>query len=275
MTGDRWPQAVRQQLGMGRLLPLGGPEDGSWITEQAASGTLRRAAFGVPGIRPGTLRIRLADPEAAPEPSVPAPWTALPPGPLQIEADFSAPARQPLPQVAEHLRQTLLAAAAERLGLVVVEVDLHVTDLLQASEQQPTAAEASESAAGETSAPHLTVTKPGHPSPGPVPVRDPAEELATVAMAVPGVAHLATGPGLPASMARGVVAHPVRIEDSNEPPGRHIQIHLAVSDSHRVLDVSLAVRAAVAAAAEGDAPGPVTVAVLVTAVEPSGDASAA
>ncbi|MEU7642711.1 hypothetical protein AB0C11_43130 [Streptomyces sp. NPDC039016] len=275
MTGDRWPQAVRQQLGMGRLLPLGGPEDGSWITEQAASGTLRRAAFGVPGIRPGTLRIRLADPEAAPEPSVPAPWTALPPGPLRIEADFSAPARQPLPQVAEHLRQTLLAAAAERLGLVVVEVDLHVTDLLQASEQQPTAAEASESAAGETSAPHLTVTKPGHPSPGPVPVRDPAEELATVAMAVPGVAHLATGPGLPASMARGVVARPVRIEDSNEPPGRHIQIHLAVSDSHRVLDVSLAVRAAVAAAAEGDAPGPVTVAVLVTAVEPSGDAPVA
>ncbi|MFB6557189.1 hypothetical protein ACFCWX_46010, partial [Streptomyces sp. NPDC056405] len=106
MTGDRWPQAVRQQLGMGRLLPLGGPEDGSWITEQAASGTLRRAAFGVPGIRPGTLRIRLADPEAAPEPSVPAPWTALPPGPLRIEAEFSAPARQRLPQVAEHLRQT-------------------------------------------------------------------------------------------------------------------------------------------------------------------------
>ncbi|MEU2360000.1 hypothetical protein ACFU90_03965 [Streptomyces noursei] len=275
MTGDRWPQAVRQQLGMGRLLPLGGPEDGSWITEQAASGTLRRAAFGVPGIRPGTLRIRLADPEAAPEPSVPAPWTALPPGPLRIEAEFSAPARQRLPQVAEHLRQTLLAAAAERLGLVVVEVDLHVTDLLQASEQQPTAAEASESAAGETSAPHLAVTEPGHPSPGPVPVRDPAAELAAVAMAVPGVAHLATGPGLPASRARGVVARPVRIEDSNEPPRRHIQIHLAVSESHRVLDVSLAVRAAVAAAAEGDAPGPVTVAVLVTAVEPSGDASAA
>ncbi|MFD5603325.1 hypothetical protein ACFWI5_09800 [Streptomyces sp. NPDC127064] len=69
-------------------------------------------------------------------------------------------------------------------------------------------------------------------------------------------------------MARGGLACPVRIEDSDEPPGRHLQIHLAVAETHRALDVSLAVRAAVAAAAEGDAPGPVTVAVLVTAVEP-------
>lgn len=34
MTGDGWPQAVREQIVLGRLLPLGGPEDGSWITEQ-------------------------------------------------------------------------------------------------------------------------------------------------------------------------------------------------------------------------------------------------
>ncbi|MFL4909421.1 hypothetical protein ACJ6WF_41120 [Streptomyces sp. MMS24-I2-30] len=270
MTDDGWPQAVRQQLGLGRLLPLGGPEDGSWITEQAASGILSRAASGVSGIRPGTLRIGLADPEAAPEPSVPAPRTALPPGPLRIEAEFAAQARQPLPQVAEQLRQTLLAAAVERLGLVVAEVDLHVTDLLEvpASAQQPPAAEASESAAGETSASHIAVTKPEHPSPGPVPVRNPAAELATVAMAVPGVTRLAPVPGLPAPVARGGPARPVRIEDSDESPGRHVQICMAVAETHRALDVSLAVRAAVAAAAEGDAPGPVTVAVLVTAVEP-------
>lgn len=269
MTGDGWAQAVRQQLGLGRLLPLGGPEDGSWITEQAASAILSRAASGVSGILPGTLRIRLADPEAAPEPTVAAPWTALPPGPLRIEAEFSAPARQRLPQVAEHLRQTLLAVAAERLGLVVAEVDLHVTDLLEvpASAQQPTAAEASESAVREASASHVAVTKPGHPSPGPVPVRDPAAELATVAMAVPGVTRLAPAPGLPAPLARGGLARPVGIEDSDEPPGRHVEIHLAVAETHRALDVSLAVRAAVAAAAQGDAPGPVTVAVLVTAVE--------
>ncbi|MFF9812316.1 hypothetical protein [Streptomyces sp. NPDC014006] len=117
----------------------------------------------------------------------------MPPGALRIEAEFSAPARQPLPQVAEHLRQTLSAAAVERLGLVVAEVDLHVTDLLEvpASAQQPTAAEACDRAAGETSASHVAATKPGHLSPGPVPVRDPAAELATVAMVVPGVTRLA------------------------------------------------------------------------------------
>ena len=114
MTGDGWAQAVRQQLGLGRLLPLGGPEDGSWITEQAASAILSHAASEVSGIRPGTLRIRLADPEAAPEPSIPAPWPALPPGPLRIEAEFSAPARQPLPQVAQQLRQPRIAASGRR-----------------------------------------------------------------------------------------------------------------------------------------------------------------
>jgi hypothetical protein len=69
-------------------------------------------------------------------------------------------------------------------------------------------------------------------------------------------------------MARGGLARPVQIEDSDEPPGRHVQIQLAVAETHRALDVSLAVRAAVAAAAQTGAPGPVTVAVLVTAVEP-------
>ncbi|MGA6226178.1 nucleopolyhedrovirus P10 family protein, partial [Streptomyces umbrinus] len=48
MTADRWTQAVRNQLGLGRLLPLGGPHDGAWITEAAATAVLRRAARSVP-----------------------------------------------------------------------------------------------------------------------------------------------------------------------------------------------------------------------------------
>ncbi|MFD5603326.1 hypothetical protein ACFWI5_09805, partial [Streptomyces sp. NPDC127064] len=167
MTDDGWPQAVRQQLGLGRLLPLGGPEDGSWITERAAGGVLSRAASGVSGIRPGTLRIRLADPEAAPEPSVPAPRTALPPGPLRIEADFSAQARQPLPQVAEQLRHTLFAAAVERLGLVVAEVNLHVTDLLEVPRggAPATAAGSIGSGWGVNHGDHGGGTKPADPAP--------------------------------------------------------------------------------------------------------------
>ncbi|MGC3004257.1 nucleopolyhedrovirus P10 family protein, partial [Streptomyces sp. G35A] len=36
-TADRWTRAVREQVGLGRLLPLGGPRDGAWIAERAAA----------------------------------------------------------------------------------------------------------------------------------------------------------------------------------------------------------------------------------------------
>lgn len=47
MTADGWTSAVRHQLSLGRLLPLGGPRDGAWITEAAAEAVLRRAVRGV------------------------------------------------------------------------------------------------------------------------------------------------------------------------------------------------------------------------------------
>ncbi|WP_369243682.1 hypothetical protein [Streptomyces sp. R41] len=42
---------------------------------------------------------------------------------LEAASESSAPAWQYLPQAAQQLRQTLLAAARERLGLVTTEVD--------------------------------------------------------------------------------------------------------------------------------------------------------
>lgn len=130
MTADGWAQAVRQQLGLGRLLPLGGPRDGAWIAEEAAGFALRRAAHDLPGVRLGALRIALADPARAREPVVPAPPSALPPGALRVTADFAATAAEPLPAVADRLRTTLAEAADRRLGLTVEEVDLRVTALL-------------------------------------------------------------------------------------------------------------------------------------------------
>ncbi|MDF3147647.1 nucleopolyhedrovirus P10 family protein, partial [Streptomyces sp. T21Q-yed] len=66
-TADRWTQAVKRQLGLGRLLPLGGPHDGAWITEGAAEAVLRRAAEDMRGVRLDALRIALVDPDDADE----------------------------------------------------------------------------------------------------------------------------------------------------------------------------------------------------------------
>ncbi|MBZ9640716.1 nucleopolyhedrovirus P10 family protein, partial [Streptomyces sp. PSKA30] len=114
MTADGWTWAVRRQLGLGRLLPLGGPRDGAWITERAVEAVLRHAAGAVPGVRLGAVGISLADPEGAHEPAVPPPPSALPPGPLRVTAGFAATAAEPLPTAASRLRRALAAAASQR-----------------------------------------------------------------------------------------------------------------------------------------------------------------
>ncbi|MGW6459382.1 hypothetical protein ACWF94_26220, partial [Streptomyces sp. NPDC055078] len=103
--------AVRTRLGLGRLLPLGEAGDGAWLTEQAADALLRSMAAGVPDTVLGRLRLALADPEAAGPPAVPPPPSALPPGPLRIEAEFAASVHRPLPAVAAVLRDALFTAA--------------------------------------------------------------------------------------------------------------------------------------------------------------------
>ncbi|MEU6066311.1 nucleopolyhedrovirus P10 family protein [Streptomyces sp. NPDC047082] len=238
MTADGWTRAVRHQLGLGRLLPLGGPRDGAWIAEAAARAVLLRAAADVPGVLPGPLRITPADPEEAHEPAVPVPPTGFPPGPLRVTADFAATAAEPLPATASRLRMALASTAADGLGLTVAEVDLRVTDLL---EEQ---------------------TEPAEVSP-PQPARareatDPDEiRAAAAALSVPGVTHL-TG-------SLGGLGRAVHIEERQENtalPHRHVRVEVAVDGQRRALDVARQVRAAVGEALD-DHP---TVAVLVTTV---------
>ncbi|MFF8191405.1 hypothetical protein ACF05L_11220 [Streptomyces bobili] len=248
-------QAVRRHLDLGRLLPLGGPEDGTWITEQAAVRVLRRVAAEVPGVRLESLRIGSAPLEPVYEPAVRPPASALPPGPLRLEAAFTASLRQPLPETADHLRSTLLNAAAERLGLATVTADLRVTDLHDDGPETVGRSRTStramkplpEGASARSSQPTTeTGANPGL-----------TRELADVAAAVPGVARLTTVLG----------TRPVKVEDHDDhPPGRHIEIQLAVAHGHHPLEVARAVRAAVADAAATDTPGtaPVTAAVLIT-----------
>ncbi|MEL3947927.1 hypothetical protein [Streptomyces sp. LNU-CPARS28] len=137
MTGDGWTSAVRRQLGLGRMLPLGGPGDGAWLAESAARSVLCGSAARVAGVRVTRLRVSLVERGAAPlSPdayvvAVPSPPSALPPGPLRISAEFQAATTEPLATAADRLRRALGSAAAERLGLVVTEVDLRVTGLME------------------------------------------------------------------------------------------------------------------------------------------------
>ncbi|MGP3771383.1 nucleopolyhedrovirus P10 family protein [Streptomyces sp. SDT5-1] len=245
MTADRWTQAVRTQLGLGRLLPLGGPGDGAWIAEPAAAGALRRAVRGVPGVRLGSLRIGLADPDEAAESAVPAPPSALPPGALRVTADCAAAGDEPLPVAADRLREAL-AGAAEWVGLAVTEVDLRVTGLLEA-DQVAEAEDEGSGGAGATATP-----KPGDPA-------GDAGRVEQAALGVPGVVRL-TG-------ALGGVGRAVRIEERGEVgaalPRRHVRVEVAVAVGVRPVEVAGAVRSAVGRAL---ADGP-TVAVLVTSVE--------
>ncbi|MEW2050308.1 nucleopolyhedrovirus P10 family protein [Streptomyces sp. NPDC005476] len=237
MTADGWTSAVRHQLALGRLLPLGGPRDGAWITGVAAEAVLRRAARSVEGVRLSTLEIAGADPAGVYEPAVPPPPGALPPGPLRVTADIAAYASEPLPATASRLRSALAAAATERLGLAVSEVDLRVTALLD-EDPEPQAA---------------------RPAPEPPPVgtaQHGDEARATVAaLSVPGVTRLTD-----------VIGRAVRIEEREHAtalPRRHARVEIAVSAHHRAVDVAREVRRVVSEALR-DHP---TVTVLVTAVE--------
>ncbi|MFF8611090.1 hypothetical protein [Streptomyces sp. NPDC015350] len=208
---DGWAAAVRQKLGLGRLLPLGGPGDGAWIAERAAVAVLRGAvAEQEQGVVLGRLRIAVAAPDQAPEPEVEPPPSALPPGPLRIEADVSALSGRPLPAAADALRSALFTVAGDRLGLVVAEVDVRVTELLD--------------------------TPPERTSPAPAEARGAraTEDAGRAAVGVLGVVALTRALG-----------HPVHTG-----PGR-VRVELATDPAHRALDVARAVRGAVTAALEG------------------------
>jgi hypothetical protein len=259
---DVWTQAVRHQLGLGRLLPLGGPRDGAWLTERAADSVLRRVARHVPGVRLGTLRLALADPEQTYVAAVPPPPSALPPGPLRISAEFAAtadltaPEAEPLPMTATRLRTALASAAEERLGLTVTDVDLRVTGLLGAD----AGADETDVHPGEGQR-----TKEPEPRPEDRPDSGPDDDESRVAAAtlsVPGVARL-TG-------ALGGLGRAVHIEEHADEdhageaalPRRHVRVEIEVHADERALDVAREVRSTVTEAL----PDHPSVAVLVTGV---------
>ncbi|CAL9386465.1 hypothetical protein [Streptomyces atacamensis] len=249
MATDRLAQAVRRQIGFGRLLPLGEAEDGTWIAERAAAGVLRRAADGLPGVRPGTLRLSPAEPGAGGRPAVPMPPSALPPGPVRITAEFEAGTEEPLPAAAGRLRAALAEAAERRLGLVVAAVDLRITGLLEGPDEGAPPEGPSGERAGGGKAPDTG---------------EAGTAVGAATLAVPGVVRLAPELGGAARALRTVDTGPG--DAAGAAPGRHVRVQFAVAADHRALDVARGVRGAVARAAAAGAPGPVTVAAVVTEV---------
>ncbi|MFI8179963.1 hypothetical protein ACIF70_05500 [Actinacidiphila glaucinigra] len=211
MTADRLTRAVRRQLGLGRVLPLGGRGDTVWVTERAAAGVLRAAAGAVPGVRVGTLRIGTANGPCGPDgqggsggqPGDAA--GALPRRPLRVEAGFEATPERPLPESAARLRDALWRAAAEGVGLETEAVDLIVTGLL------------------EEGGPRVAL--PSEPVDPPEGGRT-ATTADRAAASVPGVAGLTS-----------------RLGGQRHPS----QVQIAVDAGHRALDVGRAVAMAVTA----------------------------
>lgn len=259
---DRLARTVREQVALGRLLPLGGAADRAWITESAAVAALRRAADALPGVRVGALAVELDEdgdggdgasgglPQAAPDgasdrPGGAAPVGALPYGPLRITAEFAAALDDPLPRTAEKLRAALWASAREALGVPVRSVDLAVTGLLE------------ELPAPDAVREGVVVEGEGPPEVTDGAAGGPADRVAAAALAVPGVLRLTRRL---AGFGGGA-----RVRDT--PDGRRVQVQLAVAAGFRPYAVARAVSAAVTAAAQDGAPGPVAAAVVVTGTQ--------
>ncbi|NKI41186.1 nucleopolyhedrovirus P10 family protein [Streptomyces physcomitrii] len=264
MTADQWTRRVREQLGLGRLLPLGGVHGGAWLAESAARGELLRAAAHLAGVRVGALRVGPLEGAATREPAVPPPASALRPGPLRLTAEFAAAGTQPLPASGAQLRAVLEAAAGERLGLDLARIDLRATGLLDVDAEA--AAPRTEDAAGREAEDARTAGSQDSAAAttGPGGASAEEERVRQAAVRVPGVARL-TG-------MLGGLGRPVHLETvdggSAALPRRHARVELAVARGHQALEVALAVRRAVGAAL----PDEPSVAVVVTAIdgEPAG-----
>ncbi|MDF4249803.1 hypothetical protein [Streptomyces sp. WMMB303] len=268
MAAERLTTEVRQQLGLGRILPLGEAADGVWVAEEAALAVLHRS---VPGARLSAVRLDPSGPRATAESAVPAPAGALPPGPLTLTANLAMYADRPLPAAADEVRRILLAAAEGELGLPLEYVDLRVTELVEAD------------GAGGVRRREESGPREGAPAPGREPTargadrdgrtagagaeqEEAADRVARAVLAVEGVVGLAPTQGPAFShVAAGPRFSAVRIEGDPVAGPCHVLLRVTVSATRRVLDTA---RAAGAAAREAlGVSGGVTAAVLVAAVD--------
>ncbi|WP_405509750.1 hypothetical protein OG323_30005 [Streptomyces cyaneofuscatus] len=272
---DGWTAAVRQRLGLGRLLPLGGAVDGAWIAETAAASVLRGAA--VEGAVLGTLRIGPAREATGADTGAEARRPAGTGGPVRSggpvgtrgPAGTGSPAGTEGPTGAGVVAEAGLALPpAPPSGLPPGPLRIEAEFRAAGDRPLPDSAAALRAALVTAAAARLgleiaevdlrvtallddaapdQVTDPADaPSPpAPAPVAKADGPVGEAAAAVPGVVSL--------TRVLGGAVHTA--ED-------HIRVEVATAGDHRALDVARSVRTAVSAATADRLP----VSVLVTDV---------
>ncbi|WP_329191817.1 MULTISPECIES: hypothetical protein [unclassified Streptomyces] len=114
--GDRIINAVRAETRLGPMLLLDDPDRNLRIAERTAAKVLRRAADSIPGARAASCR-----------------FTPLQEGDTlhTVSMTIAAALDDPLPELAEEVRQAVLGAADHLLGLAVATVDLTINAVLE------------------------------------------------------------------------------------------------------------------------------------------------
>ncbi|MDN3026023.1 Asp23/Gls24 family envelope stress response protein [Streptomyces sp. S.PB5] len=118
---ERVMDVVRLELRPGRTLPLGTPAEDDWIVEAAAAKVFRAAADSLPGVRASSCRVAPQDPAVT---------GSRARGPVTVRIEVAVAMTVNLRQVAEQVRERVLAAADDQLGMAVGSVDVTVTDVL-------------------------------------------------------------------------------------------------------------------------------------------------
>ncbi|MET8186846.1 Asp23/Gls24 family envelope stress response protein [Streptomyces sp. NPDC005246] len=109
--------AVRAEVRRHHMLALPGAEPGGvQISEQAVAAVLRRAADSVDGVRARHCRISVTETEGA----------------VEVEMSLAVAYRRFSADAVDEVRERVLAAAAARVGIALVRLDLTVEDLYDA-----------------------------------------------------------------------------------------------------------------------------------------------
>lgn len=106
--------AIRAEVRLGAILPLNDPALDLHIAESAAAKVLRRAADTVPGARAASCRLTPTGNGTA----------------VHVAMTLATTLDQPLPERATQVRQAVLHAADQELGLAVTDVDLTIDSVL-------------------------------------------------------------------------------------------------------------------------------------------------